>query len=182
MDNETNQPPATRRTDTNASPNIAIPISLPSQPPQEEVPPSQTGPNADCGLHPATSTTPGNEMRAMEQETHTRADELSAQLDELQSELSRAERSVDILRRARGVIYAEITREKHGIAPGDLVSWEGEQRGRNSQRWRTLTLRGVVVAVPMRDRLQIHRLNRHGKPMDQTVYVPVDCVELTAGQ
>jgi len=149
--------------------NIAIPISSGGQVQQGET-------------RPPAPTTHRNETWAMEQETHTRADELTAQLDELQSELARAERSVDILRRARSGIYAEITREKHGIAPGDLVSWEGEQRGRNSQRSRTLTLRGVVVAVPMRDRLQIHRLNRHGKPMDQTVYVPVDCVQLTAGQ
>ena len=161
-------PPPPDPAGTGTLQNIDIPISPEGQARQGETP-------------PPASTTHRNETWAMEQGTHTRANELSDQLDELQGELSRAERSVDILRRARSGIYAEITREKHGIAPGDLVSWEGERRGRNSQRSRPLTLRGVVVAVPMRDRLQIRRLNRHGKPMDQTVYVPVDCVELTAG-
>jgi hypothetical protein len=84
---------------------------------------------------------------------------------------------VAVLRQARSVLYAAITREEHGIALGDLVAWHGERRRRGGGR-RPITLRGVVVDVPMRNRLLVHRLNRDGAPMEQTVYVPVD--EVTA--
>jgi hypothetical protein len=104
---------------------------------------------------------------------------LTSQLAGLQNELQRAERSVAVLRQARRVLYAEIAREEHGIALGDLVAWRGERQRRGGGPSRPITLCGVVIDVPMRDRLLVHRLNRAGKPMDQTVYVPAREVTVT---
>jgi hypothetical protein len=103
---------------------------------------------------------------------------LSNQLQSLQSELERAEQSVAVLRQARSVLYAEMAREEHGIALGDRVAWRGERRARGGRGSRPITLRGVVVDVPMQDRLLVHRVNSRGERMEQTVYVPVS--EVTA--
>lgn len=110
----------------------------------------------------------------MAERRQERIDELATQLGALQDELSRTERSVAALRGARNALCAELVREEHGIAVGDAVVWHGEQQLRN--RCRRVTLRGVVLDVPMRGRLLVQRLNRDGGLMDCTVCVPAAVV------
>ncbi len=110
----------------------------------------------------------------MDDRRQERLDELTAQLGAIQDELTRAERSATALRGARNALFAELVREEHGIGIGDQVIWSGEQRLRD--RCRPVTLRGVVVDVPMQGRLMVRRMNRSGVPMDHTVTVPAAAV------
>jgi len=110
----------------------------------------------------------------MAERRQERIDELAVQLDALQAELDRTERSATALRGARNALFAELVREEHGIVVGDVVFWHGEQQLRS--RCRQVTLRGVVLEVPMRGRLMVQRLNRDGGRMDYTVCVPADVV------
>ncbi len=110
----------------------------------------------------------------MTERKQERLGELSAQLGAVQEELTRTERSVAALRGARNALYAELVREEHGIVVGDLVAWSGEQQLRD--RRRPVTFRGMVMDVPMQDRLLVRRMNRDGEPMEQTVCVPVEAL------
>ncbi len=106
--------------------------------------------------------------------------ELEAHLHVLRRELAQAERGVATLRDARNALFAELVREEHGIAVGDRVAWLGEQGGKN--RRRMVTLRGVVLGVPLEGRLLVQRVNRDGKPMEETLCLPAHVVALDSRQ
>lgn len=102
--------------------------------------------------------------------------ELKAHLDILRGELVQAERNVANLRTARNALFAQLVREEYGIAAGDTVVWLGEQTG--PSRRRPLTLRGLVLDVPLEGRLLVRRVNRSGRPMEETLYIPARMVAL----
>lgn len=106
--------------------------------------------------------------------------ELEAHLHVLRRELAEAERGVATLRTARNALFAELVREEFAIAIGDTVAWLGEQVGKT--RRRMVTLRGVVLDVPLEGRLLVQRVNRDGKPMEETLCLPAHVVAFDSRQ
>lgn len=116
-------------------------------------------------------------MKGRRQERMT---ELAAHLDVLRDELKLAEGRVATLRDRRNTLFAELVREEYGIAVGDRVAWLGEQGGKT--RRRMVTLRGLVLDVPLEGRLLVQRVNRDGRPMEETLCLPVQVVALDSRQ
>jgi hypothetical protein len=106
--------------------------------------------------------------------------ELATHLKVLRGELSQAERSVATLREARNAIFAELIREEYGIAVGDTVAWLGEVGG--GPRRRMVTLRGMVLGIPLEGKLLVQRVNREGRPMEETLCLPAQVVALASRQ